>query len=142
MLPLVHEYQIQDLVDRCEEVTLTEEPSIKNLLLAETWGLGKLQQACLDGVGKLWTRKEILEDVDFSKLSSGLQFDVMSRKIELFEEQMVERDKMKAAANGRLANYYCDQHRWGNGNCFACKASLQQGRAKDFYMFLYEKQTK
>ena len=85
---MVHEYQIQDLVDRCEEVTLTEKHSIKNLRLAETWGLCKLQQACLDGVGKFWTREEILEDPDLKKLSSGLQLDVMSRKVELFEAQL------------------------------------------------------
>ena len=48
LLPLAHEYQIDELTKRCEQFLLSQDPSFRSLVLAYDFSLPTLKKKCLD----------------------------------------------------------------------------------------------
>ena len=86
LLPLVHEYQMQSLVDECEEAIMKDKTTLSNLKLAELLGLQQLRDHCLKEITTYFPLSDIQEDDIYKGLSVATQTEILCGKIIVMEE--------------------------------------------------------
>ena len=79
LLDLSREYKIQTIKDRCEVFLLSKEPTVRNLVIAQDYGLPNLLEKCISYFSEKALLK-IEEDTNFKKVSEANQIRIMKNQ--------------------------------------------------------------
>ena len=105
LLPLAHEFQIQEIVDQCESCIMSKDLTIPNVQLADDYGLAKLRSACIRHVGTYYPRLEIIGSEHYKRLSEKSRFDLLSMRIATLESKFNDGQKLQSAASNSSGCY-------------------------------------
>ena len=135
-LPIAHEYQIQDVVDLCEEKIIADQPKISNTKLADDLGLQKLRDHCLKTVGTYFPLADIKGDETFDSLSDETKCDILAMRVQTMETKIHNGSWLANA----VPSDYCSRHMTSNRRGDAddsCEVCTQVKR--NFYTRLFPK---
>ena len=135
LLPLAHEYQIQDIVRRCENYIITDKPKISNVKLADVYGLQRLRNHCMNKIGTYFPLADITGDDDYKTLCEASRFELLCKRISTMEARIPGCDGSFSDASNDCRRVHCDAHdHWSRvENCLAC--NILKKRA--FYKSLF-----
>lgn len=120
LLPLVEEYQVQDIKKKCEEFLLTKPGSIQLLVTAQAFGLRGLTAKCIE-----WARHktylELKEDPLYKSLEPENLIAILEFRVQDLESEKQAQKKMMCDRDSRLYGAVSDLVS-GYGNfCTECK---------------------
>ena len=134
-LHIAHEYQIQDVVDLCEEMIITDQPKISNIKLADEYGLQKLRDHCLKTTGTYFPLADI-KDEGFESLSDATKCDLLSMRIQTLERKLHNGNWLARAQPDDYCSTHMTSCRTGDGD-HSCEVCTQVKR--NFYAQLFPK---
>ena len=83
LLPLVQEYQIDVILERCEDFLLSQASSVRNFLLAEKYNLSRLRESNMAYLKRAPVSR-LRSQPEFETLDSTVLKDLLLDKCERF----------------------------------------------------------
>ena len=88
ILPLTQEYQMTRVTERCQHYLLSQPPSVKNLVLAETYNLGTLLKTCIQ-FAKKTPFNTLKYQADFDRITPSTLMNILTYKVDRLESPML-----------------------------------------------------
>lgn len=128
LLPLVQEYQIDVILERCEDFLLSQASSVRNFLLAEKYNLSRLRESNMAYLKRAPVSR-LRSQPEFETLDATVLKDLLLDKCERFESNMdslrevrmvLERKKTTTFPGAHLLCANCNEAREQQVDCNHC----------------------
>ncbi|CAD5121137.1 DgyrCDS9673 [Dimorphilus gyrociliatus] len=127
LLPLVQEYQMDNLIERCEQYLLSESASVQNYIIGEKFNLNRLKESCLGYMKRCPTSRLLKEG--FNELDEDFKVNLLIEKCEKYEKNteslreirmVIERKKPTTFPGMEILCDECKNHRENQVDCGIC----------------------